>query len=142
MNVSLLTHGDLSTSNILVARPPQLDSGEIPRLRITGLLDWESAGFYSPFEEFVTLKDQFYYDEQALGSGVPNSSWTELLFKNLTDLGVSNPTHGFVQTHWLQIWRLYRLQEALSPLLLGEGVTDVDLVKAAASVAKIVWVLS
>lgn len=142
MNVSLLTHGDLSTSNILVARPPPLVSGEIRRLRITGLLDWECAGFYSPFEEFVTLKDQFYFDEQALGLGVPNSSWTELLFKYLTGLGVSNPNHGFVQAHWPYIRKLYQLQEALGPLLLGEGVTDVDLVNAAATVAEIVHILS
>lgn len=98
-------------------------------MRISGLLDWEFAGFFSPFQEFLTASEEIFNINQPLDqdqeiSGVPVA---ESLFKHLTAGGISNPSHGFVKKHWLVVRMLHQLEENVAPWWLREGVEGDEL---------------
>ncbi|KAJ0418480.1 kinase-like domain-containing protein [Aspergillus carlsbadensis] len=49
----VLTHGDLHPRNIMVSITPGDSSDDAPRVVVTGLLDWEMAGWYPEYWEYV-----------------------------------------------------------------------------------------
>ncbi len=67
--ISVFTHGDLSDRNLLAERIPALEtespasstepdgSPQPATVRISGWVDWEFSGFYTPFEKFLCLED-------------------------------------------------------------------------------------
>lgn len=134
VNVSVLTHGDLSPSKILVARPPKLANGETLPLRISGLLDWEFSGFFSPFEEFLTASQEIIDQEQQVSS-VPVA---DTLFKHLTNANISNPIHGFVKKHWRVARLLDQLEQNVAPWWLRECVKPKELERELAVAALVV----
>jgi hypothetical protein len=89
----IFTHYDLSPRNVLI-------SGQPPR--ITGIVDFEFAGFFSPLDEF--LNDEVVND----GKEWPQEFYKEYLAR-LEERGIATPAGGFDAN----IWRRNCLLEAL-----------------------------
>ncbi|MCJ1268817.1 hypothetical protein MMC22_008705 [Lobaria immixta] len=125
VTTSVLTHADLSTSNILVSPGPNTPPGDKPALRISGLVDWEFSGFFSPFDEFLAASEEIFDNYQSVSdlaqsSVDPSRSLPKLLLQHLHSLGVSTPVTGAVKRHWHTATRLHQLQENLAPWWLRE----------------------
>lgn len=117
-------------------------------MRISGLLDWEFSGFFSPFQEFLTASEEIFNIDQPLDQDWENlgSPVAESLFKYLTADGVSNPAYGFIKKHWLVARKLHQLEENVAPWWLREGVEgdelEIELDMAAAWVERLIEELS
>lgn len=125
VTTSVLTHADLSSSNILVSPGPDTQPGDKPALRISGLVDWEFSGFFSPFDEFLAASEEIFDNYQSVSdlaqsSVDPSRSLHKLLLQHLHSLGVSTPVTGAVKRHWHTATRLHQLQENLAPWWLRE----------------------
>jgi aminoglycoside phosphotransferase (APT) family kinase protein len=83
--LNLYTHGDLDWSNILVN-----DN------KVSGIIDWESSGYFPDYWEWVTLK-------RSAEAQKPNS-WPQLLASRL---GSSD------SAKWTGMWELEQLHKAL-----------------------------
>lgn len=83
---NMFTHGDLDWSNILVNDK-----------KVSGIIDWESSGYFPAYWEWVTLK-------RSAESQKPDDSWFYFLAKRL---GSSECAH------WEGMWQLEQLHKAL-----------------------------
>ncbi|OAQ85278.1 protein kinase-like protein [Purpureocillium lilacinum] len=106
----VLTHYDLSPRNVLVSGTPP---------RITGLVDFEFAGFFSPVEEFLN---------DYIGNA---GDWPQVFYDSylgrLRERGVATPAHGFDPDVWnLNHW-LETLAGRIAPWELPGGCTDEEL---------------
>jgi Ser/Thr protein kinase RdoA (MazF antagonist) len=94
----VFTHYDLSPRNILV-------SGQPPR--ITGIVDFEFAGFFSPLEEF--LNDHVNN----------NGDWPDEIYQSYLDKleqnGIATPARGFDKEQWEQALCLEELLQHIAP---------------------------
>ncbi|KAK3069835.1 hypothetical protein LTR53_011517 [Teratosphaeriaceae sp. CCFEE 6253] len=79
---SVFTHNDLSPRNILVTQTGQ----------VTGVLDFEFAGFFLEEEEFTNLEVHNCDDWP--------TSTCEALYAELETLGVETPSHGLDKRSW------------------------------------------
>ena len=135
----VFTHYDLSSRNILVSRrdcPP--DSS----LSISGLVDWEFSGFFSPLDEYLLADDDIVgsaNDQQREGEGQGDETkpFADLLLAKLEGAGVSTPRVGFVKEHWRVAVLLNRLTEAVAPWWL-RGVRGQELERGLEEAAKVV----
>ncbi|KAM0201440.1 hypothetical protein ACHAQI_011294 [Fusarium lateritium] len=97
----VFTHYDLSPRNVLI-------SGEPPQ--ITGIVDFEFAGFFPPLDEF--LND---YIENS--NDWPKDMY-EVYLKRLEENGVPTPLKGVDKDHWEQNYLLQQLVQNIAPWYL------------------------
>ncbi|KAH8660615.1 hypothetical protein BX600DRAFT_467939 [Xylariales sp. PMI_506] len=98
--VFVFTHYDLSPRNILVSHREST-------LAVSGIVDFEFAGFFPAFEEFVNA----YVDN---GGDWPEAAYKAYL-QRLEDLGESTPARGFKVEVWKQAALLGQLLENIAP---------------------------
>lgn len=106
----VLTHYDLSPRNVLVSGSPP---------RITGLVDFEFAGFFPPFEEF-------------LNDYISNADdWSRPLYDaylaRLEQLGEATPSEGFDANIWARNLTLRTLVVNIAPWDLPGGYNEEEL---------------
>ncbi|KAH8729918.1 kinase-like domain-containing protein [Ilyonectria robusta] len=101
----VLTHYDLSARNVLV-------SGQPPR--ITGLVDFEFAGFFPPVDEFL--------NDDVVNEG---GEWPREFYKaylaRLHENGIATPVRGFDPSVWKRNCWLERLVGGIAPWYLPGG---------------------
>ncbi|KAH7183697.1 kinase-like domain-containing protein [Fusarium flagelliforme] len=106
----VFTHYDLSPRNVLISgSPPQ----------ITGIVDFEFAGFFPALDEF--LND---YIENS--NDWPKDVY-EVYLKRLEENGVPTPMQSVEKDHWKQVYLLQQLVQNIAPWYLpgkyqGEGL--------------------
>jgi len=105
-NSNIFTHYDLAPQNLLVSDG---DHGTT----ITGIVDFEFAGFFPFEEEFLNIEINSNEDW-------PGDSYAELV-QILKGLNACTPYHEDVARYWDQMKALYRLKEALVPWTLAQG---------------------
>ena len=103
----VFTHYDLSPRNVLVGGNP---------LRITGIVDFEFAGFFHEMDEFLN-------DANNNANDWP-SSFYDVYLSRLEMLGVATPRQGFEEKTWQQANQLTRLEEHIAPWWLEGGGFD------------------
>jgi len=106
----VFTHYDLSPRNVLVSgQPPQ----------ISGIVDFEFAGFFPALAEFVN---------DFIGNG---GDWPPAVYQRylgeLEELGIATPAAGVSESFWQQAERLEKLVEHIAPWWLPGGKTDEEL---------------
>lgn len=106
----VFTHYDLSPRNTLVSGSPP---------RITGLIDFEFAGFFPPTEEFVN-------DSVGNSSDWPVPTY-EAYLARLETLGVATPASGFDREVWLHAHELAVLEDNVAPWWLRGGYSGEEL---------------
>ena len=94
----LFTHYDLSPRNILVSGYPP---------RVTGIVDFEFAGFFSQHEEFV--------NDKINNEGDWSDETYQMYMDNLERNGVDSPLHGFEKVSWTQHVMLEELIQHIAP---------------------------
>ncbi|KAJ6437344.1 hypothetical protein O9K51_09898 [Purpureocillium lavendulum] len=108
----VLTHYDLSPRNVLVAGQPR---------RITGLVDFEFTGFFSPVEEFLN---------DYIGNA---GDWPLVLYdayqKRLEERGVATPARGFGPAVWSRNYWLETLAGKIAPWELPGDLNEEELGK-------------
>ncbi|KAL6849286.1 hypothetical protein ACO1O0_008822 [Amphichorda felina] len=109
-NEFVLTHYDLSPRNVLV-------SGNPPR--ISGLVDFEFAGFFPPVEEFLN-------DCTANAGNWPPVFYDAYLAR-LEERGVSTPARGLDPVIWNRSFWLYTLTGSIAPWDLPGSCSDKEL---------------
>jgi len=125
----VFTHYDLSPPNVLVSgSPPQ----------ITGIVDFEFAGFFPSLDEF--LND---YIENS--NDWPKDVY-EVYLKRLDENGVPTPLKSVDKDHWEQVYLLQELVQNIAPWYLpekyeGEGLKQ-ELNKSKALVEELLETLS
>ena len=97
----VFTHYDLSPRNVLLS-----ESGSI-----TGLLDFEFAGFFPQEEEFANI-------EVSNEGDWPADAYATFL-NELEFLGVKTPLKGFSEICWTEAKLLMKLIENIAPWFLG-----------------------
>ncbi|UNI24849.1 hypothetical protein JDV02_010567 [Purpureocillium takamizusanense] len=106
----VMTHYDLSPRNVLV-------SGQPPR--VTGLVDFEFAGFFCPVEEFLN---------DCIGNA---GDWPQVFYdaylERLREKGVSTPAHGFDPDVWERYHWLETLAGQIAPWELPGDYADDEL---------------
>ena len=94
----VFTHYDLSPRNILI-------SGEPPR--ISGIVDFEFSGFFSPLEEFL---NDYVGNE---------GDWPREVYKayleTLENNGIATPAKSVASLHWKQAYGVEKLVENIAP---------------------------
>ena len=105
---AIFTHNDLSPRNILVSK-----SGII-----TGILDFEFAGFF-PVEEDFTNNIVHGRDDWPV-------STDEVLFTELERLDVETSLHGFDKSTWQEAKTLVEVIANIAPWYLAEGGVQGD----------------
>ncbi|KAJ6781474.1 hypothetical protein PWT90_02678 [Aphanocladium album] len=109
-NAFLFTHYDLSPRNILVTGSPP---------KISGVVDFEFAGFFSPVEEFLN---------DAVGN---EGDWPENLYNEyLADLerkGIATPASGISKSTWNTAYCLERVADNVAPWWLPGPYSGADL---------------
>ena len=110
----IFTHYDLSPRNILVS------TSSSNSLNITGLVDFEFAGFFPPEEEFTNTEVNNGSDPSD-GDWVDNS-WGRFL-NCLESAGVKDVKNRTLKSHeeWEQAKLLVRINEDVAPWWLREG---------------------
>ena len=119
--LNAFTHGDFSDRNLLYLREPQKNA-----VIFSGWVDWEFAGYYNPYEEFLMLEDE----EDFVGR-TPFSSRKEVqdrrvrppldaFYKILQDEGVDTPLQDTnrlnpLSLHWDTARYLYQIQCNIIP---------------------------
>jgi hypothetical protein len=94
----IFTHYDLSPRNILVSGSPY---------RITGIVDFEFAGFFSELEEFLN-------DSVGNKGNWPEDSYNAYL-EQLEQSGVHTPAGGIPKAVWEQAYCLEELLQNIAP---------------------------
>lgn len=101
------THYDFSRRNILVSE------GSPPL--VTGILDFEFAGFFPNEEQFTN------------NAIVNNQDWSETAYmvflEELEMLGERTPLRGIDQESWKEVCRLVQITKDVAPWYLREGGT-------------------
>ncbi len=143
--ISVFTHGDLSDRNLLAERIPALEtespasstepdgSPQPATVRISGWVDWEFSGFYTPFEKFLCLEDEEDFvaatpltdstNDRIEADALPKPVGPrDAFYEALEHLGVSTPTGidrdgqpGYVSRHWRTAQLLYGVQQHVAP---------------------------
>ena len=103
------THYDFSPRNILVSRSPP---------SVTGLLDFEFAGFFPPEEEFA--------NSAVCNDGDWPADAYEVFLLELERLGIATPAKGFLERSWRETILLMELIENVAPWWLREGGIEGD----------------
>ncbi|KAH7243835.1 hypothetical protein B0J15DRAFT_501205 [Fusarium solani] len=101
----VLTHYNLSPRNVLV-------SGQPPR--ITGLVDFEFAGFFPPVDEFLN-------DDVVNNGGEWPREFYEAYLARLHEKGVATPVRGFDPDVWNRNCWLETLVGSIAPWYLPGG---------------------
>lgn len=123
------THYDLSPRNVLVTgQPPQ----------ITGIVDFEFSGFFSPIEEFLN---------DSVGN---DADWDKTTYdaylERLDQNGICTPGKSFEEKFWEQSLALEKLVENITPWWLPGGrqgdKLEEELKKAEREVKKAIEALS
>jgi len=114
-NSFVFTHYDLSPRNILVTTSPDAT------VRISGIIDFEFAGFFPPLDEFVND----YVDN---GGDWPAPAY-EAYLARLAELGVATPANGTPVKAWEQAHWLGQMLENIAPWWLPGGFVGEDLEK-------------
>ncbi|KAK3678820.1 hypothetical protein LTR78_001273 [Recurvomyces mirabilis] len=101
------THNDFAPRNILISR---CGAGNAPV--VTGIVDFEFAGFFPAEEEFTNLAQV-------------ETDWpveaVEMLFRELEDRGVATPLHGLDGDAWEEVRTLYLVTLNIAPWWLVQG---------------------
>jgi hypothetical protein len=97
----VFTHYDLSPRNVLI-------SGEPPR--ITGIVDFEFAGFFPPLDEFL---NDYIEDSNDWPKDV-----YQVYLERLEENGVSTPLKSVDKDHWEQNYLLQQLVQNIAPWYL------------------------
>lgn len=100
----VLTHYDLSPRNVLV-------SGQPPR--ITGLVDFEFAGFFPPVDEFL--------NDEVNNSGEWPREFYKAYLERLHEKGIATPVRGFDPSVWKRNYWLETLVGSIAPWYLPGG---------------------
>ena len=122
----LFTHYDLSPRNTLVSFPDSTTSTTCTCTshvspKITGIIDFEFAGFFPPSHEFVND----YVDN---GGDWPEQVYSSYLAR-LEELGVPTPRRGIDERLWKLEHQLGILLDNIAPWWLPGGM-DGDAVEA------------
>lgn len=80
----VFTHGDLRPANIMV------DTNETGDWRVTGIIDWEEAGFYPAYWESVKATRIFLANDE--------DDWYLMLLASISP--IRNPAHWLVDRLW------------------------------------------
>ena len=149
---SVLTNCDLSAQNILVARQIREPNGRNdtakelgrPLLRLSGVVDWEYAGFFSPVEEFLTASPEIFdlvpHPEDKIGS-----SYARFLFSALTAREQNTPHSGEFADDWQDAQLVHKLREYVVPWWvrgLGDSERATEIKEASQLVRSIINQLS
>ena len=100
-NTFVLTHYDLSPRNVLVSRSSR------NQLRISGLVDFEFAGFFPPAEEFL--------NDYISNAGSWPRAFYDAYLACLGERGVPTPARGFDPNTWKRHVWLYTLTGSIAP---------------------------
>ena len=103
------THYDFSPQNILVSGSPPT---------VTGLIDFEFAGFFPPEEEFA--------NNAVCNDGDWPAPAYETFLLELERLGVPTPLKGFPEKSWTEAVLLMKLIEDVAPWFLREGCMEAE----------------
>lgn len=118
LDTFLFTHFDLFPRNILVSgNPPQ----------ITGIVDWEFAGFFPPMDEFL---------DDWLDGDWPEAFYTTYL-ERLEEKGVATPAKSVKGDAWQVAYWLEKIIESTAPWWLP-GDHDVHQVERALEKAELI----
>ena len=119
----VFTHYDLSPRNTLVSFFPDPTASTTSHAspKITGIIDFEFAGFFPPSHEFVND----YVDN---GGDWPEQVYSSYLAR-LAELGVPTPRRGIDERLWKLEHRLGILLDSIAPWWLPGGM-DGDAVEA------------
>lgn len=98
------TQYDFSPRNVLVSGSP---------LSVSGLVDFEFAGFFPPEEEFAN-------DTVSNAGDWPSQAY-EIFLTELERLGIETPLKGFPPRVWKEATVLMKLIEDVAPWILREG---------------------
>lgn len=94
----IFTHYDLSPRNVLISgQPPQ----------ITGIVDFEFAGFFSPLEEFLN-------DYVGNDGDWPKAVYDAYL-ERLEERGIATPARSISKKVWERAFRIEKLVEHIAP---------------------------
>ena len=115
----IFTHYDLSPRNILVSGSP---------LQITGIVDFEFAGFFSPMEEFLN-------DSVGNDGDWPEAVYSQYL-ERLKENGLDTPVHGIAKDDWDQAKLLEELIQNIAPWWLPGDYSE-DRIKEELEKAKL-----
>jgi hypothetical protein len=100
----VFTHYDLSPRNVLVGGNP---------LQITGIVDFEFAGFFPEMDEFLNDANN--------NAGDWPCSFYDAYLSRLEMLGVATPLKGFEKKIWQEANQSTRLEEHIAPWWLEQG---------------------
>jgi hypothetical protein len=108
----IFTHYDLSPRNVLISGSPP---------KITGIVDFEFAGFFPPL-------DEFFNDYIENSNDWPKDVY-EAYLKRLEENGVATPLKSVDKDHWKQVYLLQQLVQNIAPWYLpskyrGEGLEE------------------
>ncbi|KAK5947933.1 hypothetical protein OHC33_011038 [Knufia fluminis] len=110
-NIAVFTHQDFAPRNILVTKV----SG---KLSVTGVLDFEFAGFFPETKEYIVCMSR------------QKSDWGGLFASNilpvLTEQGLPNPSHDFDTSNFDSLRRLDNLIDSIAPWQLESGHMEGD----------------
>ena len=84
--------------------------------QITGIVDFEFAGFFPEMDEFLNDANSNVGDWSA--------PFYEAYLNRLEILGVATPRKGFEEKEWRQAHELTRLEEHIAPWWLEQGGLD------------------
>ena len=119
--LTAFTHGDFSDRNLLYVRDDKEN-----RVKLSGWVDWEFAGYYNPFEEFLMLEEEDDFvgrDSYETSSDEKNDDAKPSLYKFYTileDHGVHTPLQeskagNAISRHWITAQNLYQIQCNIIP---------------------------
>lgn len=121
----VFTHSDLSPRNVLVFYPEDTEGTNPVPPEITGIVDFEFSGFFTPWAEFAS-------DYVNKGGDWPervHSAYMQRLYKH----GVRTPHHGFHEGNWAVEHELESLAENIAPWWLSGGYDHTELDEKLAS---------
>lgn len=95
------THMDISPRNVLVSGSPS---------SITGLVDFEFAGFFPPEEDFA--------NNVISNEGDWPADAYETFLDQLENLDIQTPVKGFSKSSWREAMLLMKLKESIAPWFL------------------------
>jgi hypothetical protein len=108
----VFTHFDLAPRNVLATRSTD------GQLRVAGIVDFEFAGFFPPYEEFV---NDLVFN---------NGDWPETVYiayvASLTEQGIATPTRGH-SAIWEEMRLLGQLEQSIAPWWLPGSFAGHDL---------------
>lgn len=112
---------DISPRNILVARNNN-SSGSKNQTNapyvITGLVDWEFSGFFSPFDEQLSIAEEM---GEITGKGDPSAcSARAMLFSHFDEVEARSERGTVVRDHRYVAELLLQLKEHIAPWWLRE----------------------